>query len=108
MEELMLELYENNNELMTIEAKISLIIKELKEKEEELKNKNEQIKEVLKNKMEENGLKTYENAYVKLTYIAPTKRNTIDSKKLKEELPDVYMNYCKVSDVKSSIRMTIK
>ena len=108
MEELM-NLYQNNElELGKIEEQISLEIKDLQEKQKSLVEKNEEIKEKLKQAMEENEIKTYENAYLKLTYVAPTTRTTVDSKKLKEKYADIYEECSKVSNVKSSIRITIK
>jgi hypothetical protein len=41
----------------------------------------------------------------KLTYVSPTTRSTIDSKKLKEEEPELVKKYTKVSNVKASVRI---
>lgn len=42
---------------------------------------------------------------VKLTYVSPSTRNTIDSKKLKEEEPAVAEKYTKTTNVKATIRL---
>lgn len=42
---------------------------------------------------------------VKATYVAPSTRNIIDSKKLKEEEPDLVKKYTKHTSVKASIRL---
>ena len=42
---------------------------------------------------------------VKLTYVAPTTRTSIDTKKLKEEEPEIAKKFTKVSEVKASVRI---
>lgn len=42
---------------------------------------------------------------VKLTYVSPTTRNTIDSKKLKEEEPELAKKFTKTTNVKASVRI---
>lgn len=108
MEELM-NLYQSNEiEIGKLEEEISLVIKDLQEKQKSLIEKNNDIKEQLKQAMEENGVNTYENAYIKLTYVAPTTRTTVDSKKLKEKYADIYEECSKITNVKSSIRIITK
>lgn len=105
----LLNIYQQNEvELAEINEKISLMIKELQIKANELNTKNEEIKEKIKNEMENNGVKKLENDYLMITYIAPTTRNTIDSKKLQEKYIDIYNECLKTSEVKSSIRIKIK
>ena len=41
----------------------------------------------------------------KLTYVSPSIRNTIDSKKLKEEEPEIAKKFTKSTSVKASIRL---
>lgn len=42
---------------------------------------------------------------VKLIYVAPTTRVSIDTKKLKEEEPEIAKKFEKISDVKASVRL---
>lgn len=108
MEEL-LNIYANNElELGKIEQAISIAIADLQNKQRQLQDKNEEIKEQIKNAMEENEIKKYENDYISITYVAPTTRATIDSKLLKEKYENVYKECSKISDVKSSIRIKVK
>ena len=108
MEEL-LKIYSSNDlEINNIKEQISIVIAELKYKQNELKRKKEEIKEKIKKAMEENGVKNYENDYISLTYVAPTTRRTVDSKLLKEKYVEIYEECSKISDVKSSIRIKIK
>lgn len=54
------------------------------------------------------GIKSFENDILKVTYVAPTTKTTIDSKALKKDKPDVYKKYAKTSNVKASVRITVK
>ena len=58
--------------------------------------------------MEKYGVKSFENEDVKFTYVAATTRTTIDSTKLKKELPDVAAKYSKTSNVSASVKITVK
>ena len=42
---------------------------------------------------------------VKLTYVGPTTRTSIDTKKLKEEEPEIAKKFMKTSEVKASVRI---
>ena len=42
---------------------------------------------------------------ITLTYVAPSTRTTIDSKKLKEEEPEIAKKFSKTTNVKASIRL---
>lgn len=76
-------------------------IKELKAKEEELKTR-------LLQEMEEKGVISLKSDILDLTYIEATTRESLDTKTLKKELPDIYNTYCKISPVKASIRIKVK
>lgn len=41
----------------------------------------------------------------KLTYVSPSTRNTIDSKKLKEEEPELAKKFTKTSNVRATVRI---
>ena len=58
--------------------------------------------------MDKYGVKKFENDILKITYVEPTTRETIDSKKLKAELPAVAAKYTKISQVKGSVRIEVK
>lgn len=42
---------------------------------------------------------------VKLTYVSPSTRSTIDSKKLKEEEPEIAKKFTKITDVGATVRI---
>ncbi len=70
--------------------------------------KVKEVKEKLKTAMEEHNVLSYEDDFIKVNYRKATTKKTIDSKKLKEELPDIYEEYSKTSNVSSSIQVEAK
>lgn len=84
------------------------LIKTLDAQVKEAKAKQENLKEALLKEMEERNLKTYEKNGVKITYVAPSTRSTIDSAKLKKDLPEIAEKYTKETQVKASLRITLQ
>ena len=84
------------NELVLFERQV----KTIKEQEEQLKQK-------ILEEMENKGILQIKTDNLTISYVAPTIRETFDSKKFKEEHPRQYDKYIKVSDVKSSIRIKV-
>ena len=66
------------------------------------------MREQLEAAMEQYNIKSFENDLVKITYTEPTTRTSVDSAKLKKNYPDIYTECCKTSDVKGSVRITVK
>jgi predicted phage-related endonuclease len=66
------------------------------------------MKKKLQEAMEQHGIKSFENEFVKFVYVASTTKTTIDSKKLKEEHPEIAQKYSKTSPVSASVRITVK
>lgn len=108
MKDLLVQYANNELQVEEINNKISEVIADLKSKQENLENINKEIKEKILATMEENGEKKFENEFISITYVAPTTRTTVDSKKLKDEQPQIFEQYSKVSNVKSSVRIKVK
>lgn len=79
---------------------------ELELRKKEIDRQMSEITDTVKELMRDKGIKTFENDLVKITYVAPTTRESIDSKKLKAELPEIAAKYTKTSEVKDSVRIT--
>ena len=77
-------------------------------KKKELEAEDKKMREELEKAMSDYGVNSFENEYVKITHIDPTTKVSVDSKKLKAELPDIYQKYSKVSDVKGYVKITVK
>ena len=83
-------------------------LKSLNDRKKQLEEQESEFKEMLIAKMEETGVKSIDNDYFKITYVAPSQRETIDSARLKREHPDLAVEYTKTSLVKASVRITLK
>lgn len=86
------------------EKEIALIEKEIKK----LKEKEDEMKSRILEEMEKRNVIKIDTDLITITYIAPTYKETFDSKKFKEEHQNLYDEYIKMSDVKSSIRIKVK
>lgn len=65
-----------------------------------------ELKQELLAAMESHGIKKWSNDYFQATYVGETERTSIDTKRLKEELPDIAEEYSKTSKVKPSVRVS--
>lgn len=83
-------------------------IHNLEIKAKEIKEQEEKLKAILLKAMEDNNIKKWEDDVLTISYIAPTTRNSIDTTKLKKDMPEVAEKYTKTSNVKSSIRIKLK
>ena len=86
------------------------LMKDIKSKEEELnllKEKVDKVKETLYCTMEKEGVKTVDRNKLKITYVAPSTRTSVDSKKLQKEEPEIYKKYVETTTVAGSIKITL-
>lgn len=74
----------------------------------EARRRNEEMKAALLAAFRENGWKQFKGGGVTITYLKPTTRASVDSKKLKELHPDIYAECEKISEVGDSVRITVK
>ena len=58
--------------------------------------------------MEGNGIKKIDTDTVTVSYIGATTRETFDSKAFKADMPELYDEYTRFSDVSPSIRIKVK
>lgn len=103
-EETALQEFNKDSNALAIMQQISAISKQKKE----LEDKEKEVRAALEAAMGQFGIKSFENDILKVTYVAPTTKTTIDSKALKKDKPDVYEKYAKTSNVKASVRITVK
>ena len=86
------------------------LMEDIKSKEEELKllkEKVDKVKEVLYDTMGKEGVKTVDRGKLKITYVAPSNRTSIDSKKLEKEEPEIYKKYVNTTTVEGNIKITL-
>lgn len=68
--------------------------------------KEAEIKKALVKAMEENGVYKFKGKTLSIAYIKAGTRTTFDSKKLKEDHPDIYEQYTKTSETAPNVRIT--
>lgn len=90
--------------------KVEQYIKDIDTQKKEAEATSEALKATLMEAMASQGIKSYEtlDKSMQITYIEPTTRESIDSTRLKKELPDIAKKYLKVSNVKASVRITLR
>lgn len=71
------------------------------------KERQDELKKGLYDVMEKFNVKSFRGSKVLLTRILPTKSESIDSKRLKEERPDIYKEYSKKTTRNGSLKITI-
>lgn len=96
------------NDEAILNPEVSLKIAEFEKTIKELKEKEDELKQSILNEMESKNILKLETDDLMINYIAASERETLDSKKLREEQPDLYDEYVKFSPVKASIRLKVK
>lgn len=91
-----------------LNPEISDKIAEFERNIKKLKEQEDLLKQSILEEMEAKGIVKIENDDLLISYVAPTDRETFDSKKLREDNPDLYDEYIKISKVKASIRIKVK
>ena len=97
--------------LATMQKEAGAVIEKIANLSVQKKRIEDQEKEMRKQlvaAMEKYGVKSLKNDLVEIVYVAPTTRTTIDSKALKNDLPDVAAKYSKTSNVSASVKITVK
>lgn len=98
----------NEDVMLSKTLQVCKAIEALENEKKQLDAEFEKLKTGLLELMKANGVKKFENDFIRLTYKEPTTRTSFDSKKLKEEMPDVFDKFKKESEVKESILIKIK
>lgn len=80
----------------------------LGKKIKELTDEYETLKADVLAKMQEHGDKSFDTGNILITYVAPTSRESFDSKKFKEENAELYGKYMKQSETKASLKLTLR
>ena len=89
-------------------VEVESLIKSIEEQKKAAEAQAQELRASLMQAMIENGVTNFENERIKITFVAPTTRTAIDSAKLKKELPEIAEKYTKTSNVKASLRITLK
>lgn len=102
------------DELITVSQGVALLdaqtavrIAEFERKMKEIKEAEDALKTAILEEMEDKDIKSIKTDDMTISYIAASDRESLDTKRLKSENPDIYDAYVKISPVKSSIRIKL-
>lgn len=95
-----------NGQVVVVSEVINKII-EFNKTKKEMEHQEKLLKDGLMEAMNKVGIKKFIVNGLSATIKEGSIRTTVDSKRLKEELPDVYEEYSKVSEVKPSIIINV-
>lgn len=84
------------------------IIAEAEKAKKEAEARIADVKNALMAEMEKRALKTFETDRIKITYVLPSTRTTIDSARLKKEMPEIAEKFSKTTETSASVRITLK
>lgn len=101
------ELVKIENGEITIAEEIVNKIIEFNKAKKEMEYQEKLLKDGLMEAMNNLGIKRFIINGLSATIKDGSTRTTIDSKRLKEECPDIYEAYSKTSEVKSSITLSV-
>lgn len=93
---------------VTLSEEVCEKIASLEKQAKEIKRQQDDMKNEILDAMQENGVIKIDNEFLKIALIPEHDAERFDSKAFKEENPDVYDLYVKISKVKPSIRITVK
>lgn len=103
--------FDDMNALVTMQNEAGTVIREiaaLTVRKKAIEDQEKEMRAQLLAAMEKYGVKSFESDTVKFVYVAPTTRTTLDSAKLRKDLPDIAAKYSKTSPVSASVKITVK
>ena len=103
-----MELIKVFQDIAILEPETAAKVAEFERLAKEVKKKEDELKKAILEEMEAKGIVKVETDDLVINYIAPTDRETLDSKELKKDLPDIYDTYVRITPVKASVRVRTK
>ena len=102
------------DELIVLEGNTALLrpavaehLAEFERMAKTIKAKQDELKQKILEEMESKGIVSIKTPELTISYVAPTTRETFDSKAFRKDHPDLYDEYVGISMVRSSIRMKV-
>lgn len=97
-----------NNGIAELDGEVIIKIASFEKQAKLIKEQEEKLKAAIMAEMEAKGVIKLDSDVLSITYVAETTREALDTKTFREELPDLYDAYCKLSYIKPSIRIKVK
>lgn len=103
-----MELIKVNGDAAILDGETASKIAEFERMTKEIKTKEDELKKAILDEMQDIGLIKLETDELTISFVAGTERETLNTKALREELPDIYDTYVDIKPVKPSIRIKLK
>lgn len=84
------------------------LIKEIEKRRKDAESTAKKLKEMIMAEMLQQGIKSFDNECIKITFIEQSTRESIDSTRLQKEMPDIAKQFIKTSSIKPSVRITLR
>lgn len=98
-------------EIVPIEKKYAEVFRTVSDiaiRKKELEDQEKKVRESLTQAMEEYGIKSFDNEFIKVTYVAATQQISVDTTRLKKEHPEIAEAYKKVTNKKAYVKVEVK
>ena len=96
------------NDEAVLVTSASVMLKDLDRMAEEIKAKQDELKQRILAEMEANGIIKIDTDDVTITYVGATNKEKFDGKAFRKDHPDLYDDYVSITSVKASLRMKLK
>lgn len=97
-----------DNGLATLDQDTAVKIADFERTIKAIKEQEEALKNLIIEEMEAKGIIKLTTPEITISYVAPTVRESFDSKKLRADNPDLYDSYVSLTPVKASVRIKVK
>lgn len=104
----MTNIIERTGSDITVSEEVCERIISLEKQAKEIKKQQDSMKNEILDAMQKYGVLKIDNEFLKIAFVPEHDAERFDSKTFKDENPDVYDMYVKISKVKPSIRITVK
>jgi hypothetical protein len=96
------------NGIAVLDSDIASRIADFERKLKDIKEAEDKLKQGVLEEMQEKGILKIETEEMTISYIAPTDRETFDSKRFRADHEDLFDEYVRMSPVKASVRIKVK
>ena len=103
-----MNLIQVRNDVALLDAGVSAKIADFERQIKEIKAQEDEMKKAILDEMESKNIIKVDTEDLTITYVAGTDREKFDSKKFRQDNPDLYDEYISMIPVKSSIRIKVK
>jgi len=103
-----MELIKVENGLSILDPETSQNIAEFERQIKDIQEKEKALKEAILEEMKQKNIIKIDTPELSITYVDETYKESFDSKLFREQNPDLYDNYVKMSPVKASLRLKVK